>query len=195
MASDITLLSRNSLVARREFTVDEYHRMGEAGVLPRSDRIELIEGDVLVMSPVGSLHVGTVIALTAALSRVVGESGRLSVQSPLQLDNHNEPEPDVVVLRPRDDFYRTALPRPADALLVVEVADSSLTYDQSIKVPLYARHGIPEVWIVDLAAKEIEVCRSPVGDRYTSVIRVGREGIVEIGLLPGTTIAAAELLG
>ena len=114
----IGLLSRNPWVARRPLTVVDYHRMGEAGILSEADRVELIEGELVVMSPVGSRHVGTVHALNRLLGRAVGDRGLVSVQRPIRLDDRSEPEPDVAVLRPRADAYRTALPRPPDVLLV-----------------------------------------------------------------------------
>jgi Uma2 family endonuclease len=196
MASGETgLLTRNPWVARRALTVAEYHRMGETGILTRDDRVELIEGELIAMSPIGSGHSGTVNALNRRLVLAVGDRGVVAVQNPVQLDDLSEPQPDFSVLRPRDDFYRRATPRPHEVLLIVEVADSSLAYDRRVKRSLYARHGIPEFWIVNLTAGEVEVCRTPNGDHYDSVTLVGRDGVLELQLLPGTSIPAAALLG
>jgi Uma2 family endonuclease len=189
------LLTRNPWVTRRALTVAEYHRMGEVGILTRDDRVELIEGELIAMSPIGSEHSGTVNAMTYRLVQAVGDRGVVAVQNPVQLDDLSEPQPDFSVLKPREDFYRRATPRPDDVLLIVEVADTSLAYDRGVKRSLYARHGIPEFWIVNLAGNEIEVCRSPEGEQYTSVSRIGREGILELQLLPGVAIPVATLLG
>jgi len=196
MASGETgLLTRNPWVARRALTVAEYHRMGEVGILTERDRVELIEGELVAMAPIGSEHSGTVNALTRLLVEIVGDRGVVAVQNPVQLDDLTEPEPDFAVLKPRPDYYRRATPRADDVLLLIEVADSSLAYDRAVKRSLYARHGIPEFWIVNLTAGEVEVCRTPTGDNYASVLHVGREAILEPVLLPGAAIPVATLLG
>src|SRR5271165_6986138 len=175
MASGETgLLTRNPWVTRRALTVAEYHRMGEVGILTEDDRVELIEGELIAMSPIGSEHSGTVNVLTHCLVQAVGQRGIVAVQNPVQLDDLSEPQPDFAVLKPRADFYRRATPRPDEVLLIIEVADSSLAYDRHVKQSLYARHGIPEFWIVNLAAGEVEVCRTPDGVGYASISRVGR---------------------
>ena len=196
MASGETgLLTRNPWVARRALTIAEYHRMGEVGILTERDRVELIEGELVAMAPIGSEHSGTVNALTRLLVEIVGDRGVVAVQNPVQLDDLTEPEPDFAVLKPRPDYYRRATPRADDVLLLIEVADSSLAYDRAVKRSLYARHGIPEFWIVNLTAGEVEVCRTPTGDNYASVLHVGREAILESVLLPGAAIPVATLLG
>jgi len=193
--AETRLLTRNPWVARRPLTVDEYHRMGEAGILTERDRVELIEGELIAMSPIGSEHSGTVNALTRRLVQMVGDRGVVAVQNPVQLDDLTEPEPDFAVLKPRADDYRRATPRANEVLLIIEVADSSLGYDRAVKRSLYARHGIPEFWIVNLVAGEVEVCRTPAGDRYASVVTVGRDGMLEPELLPGTTIPVSAVIG
>jgi Uma2 family endonuclease len=189
------LLTRNPWVARRALTVAEYHRMGEVGILTEDDRVELIEGQLIAMSPIGSEHAGTVNALNRRLVLAVGDRGVVAVQNPVQLDDRSEPQPDFAVLKPRADDYRRATPRPDEVLLIIEVADSSLAYDRRVKRSLYARHGIPEFWIVNLAAGEVEVCRAPEGGQYASVSHVGRGGVLEPQLLPGAVIPVAALLG
>jgi Uma2 family endonuclease len=196
MASGETgLLTRNPWVVRRPLTVAEYHRMGEVGILTEDDRVELIEGELIAMSPIGSEHSGTVNALNRMLVQTVGDRGVVAVQNPVRLDDLSEPQPDFAVLKPRDDDYRRATPRPDEVLLIIEVANTSLAYDRAVKRSLYARHGIPEFWIVNLAAGEVEVCRVPTGDQYTSISHVGRGGILEPALLPGATIPVAALIG
>ena len=196
MASGETgLLERNPWVARRKLTVAEYHLMGEAGILTADDRVELIEGQLIAMSPIGSRHAGTSNSLTRRLVQVVGDRGVVAVGNPVQLDDLSEPQPDFSVLKPRDDDYRRATPRPHEVLLIIEVADASLAYDRNVKRSLYARHGIPEFWIVNLVAGEVEVCRAPEGEQYTAMSRVGRDGVLEPQLLPGAVVPVAVLLG
>jgi Uma2 family endonuclease len=187
------LLTRNPWVVRRKINVTEYYRMAEAGIIAWKDRIELIEGEIVVMSPAGSPHAGTINTLTRLLVTGLGSTAVVSVQNPLRLDDYNEPEPDFAVLRARDDDYRGATPGAADVLLVIEVADSSLRYDRSVKATLYARYGIPEFWIVDVNAGKIEVYRDPVGDRYMSVSEVDQGGLVVATEFPGVSIPAAAL--
>jgi Uma2 family endonuclease len=189
------LLTRNPWVTRRPLTVTEYHRMGEVGILHEDDRVELIEGQLIAMSPIGSDHSGAINALTRLLVMAVGNRGVVAVQNPVRLDDRSEPQPDFAVLRPRPDDYRRATPRPHEVLLIVEIANSSLQYDRAVKRPLYARHGIPELWIVNIAAQEIEVCRTPTADDYTAISHVGRTGMLEPETLPGVVISAAALLG
>ena len=189
------LLTRNTWVMRRPLTVEEYHRMGEAGILSEDDRVELIEGQLVAMTPIGSDHHGTVNALNRILVNAVGDRGIVSVQGPIRLDDFSEPEPDFAVLIPRDDFYRSATARPQEVLLVVEIAHSSLRYDRNIKIPLYARRNIPEVWIVDLVGNCVEVYREAEGDTYTQVIRIGPDGTLQPLMLPGVEISAKAVLG
>ncbi len=189
------LLTRNPWVNRRRLTVAKYHRMGEAGILSENDRVELIEGQLVAISPIGSDHSGAVNALNSMLVRAVGDRGVVAVQNPVHLDDLSEPQPDFAVLRPRDDDYRRATPRPEEVLLIVEIASSSLAYDRVVKRSLYARHNIAELWIVILLANEVEVCRMPAGDHYASVSHVGSDGVLEPELLPGAAIPAESIFG
>lgn len=184
------------LATRHRFTLAEYHRMGETGVLPKGKRVELIDGEVVEMSALGRRHVGCVNRLDALLQRRLAQDEVIvQVQSPIVLAEHHEPEPDVVVLRFRADYYSDALPEPGDVLLLIEVADSSLEFDQSVKLPLYARAGIPEVWIVDLEGSMIERHIGPLGDVYASTERTGRGGLVRCSMVPALTVRAEEVLG
>lgn len=194
-SGDTDLLTRNPWVTRRPITVEEYHRMGEAGILTEDDRVELVEGQLIAMTPIGSNHSGTINALNHLLVTRLGQAGIVAVQNPVRLDNLSEPQPDFAVLRPRADFYRRSTPTPDDVVLIIEVADSSLAYDRAIKRSLYARHRIPEYWIVNLAGGDVEVCRDPAGDSYTTQGPVGPDGTLDIAALPGVTIPAAALLG
>jgi Uma2 family endonuclease len=184
------------LATRHRFTLAEYHRMGEAEVVPRGKRVELIDGEVVEMSAVGRRHVGCVNRLDALFQRRIAQDEAIvQVQSPVVLAEHHEPEPDVTVLRYRADYYAEALAEPGDVLLLIEVADSSLEFDQSVKLPLYARAGIPEVWIVDLEGGMIERHTGPFGDVFTSTERIGRGGVITCNMLPALSVPAAEVLG
>lgn len=153
---------------RRRFTVDEYYRMGAAGILKPEDRVELIEGEIVQMSPIGSRHAGMVAFMTRLFVHAVGDRAIVQVQNPVRIGDHSEPEPDLMLLKPRSDFYTSAHPRPSDVFLLIEVADTSAESDREVKVPLYARAGIGEFWLVSLDQKQIEVYRDPQGDAYAS---------------------------
>lgn len=193
MSGEANILTANPWVTRRPITVAEYHRMGEVGILGERDHIELIEGELVAMSPIGSYHHGTVNKLNHSLVQAVGARAVVSVQGPVRLDRFNEPEPDFALLKPRADFYQDSPVEPADVLLLIEVADSSLNYDRSVKRVLYARHAIPELWIVDLVAGEVEICRDPGADGYTTVQLISRDGAIEPALLPGVRIELSTL--
>jgi Uma2 family endonuclease len=190
--AELSVLSRYPATPRRLLTVDEYHRMGEAGILTDEDRVELIEGELVAMAPIGSEHVAATNTLNHLLVLAVGDRGIVSVQNPVRLTRRSEPQPDFAVLKPRGD-YKTALPRPEDTMLAVEVANTSLDYDRTVKLALYARSGIPEVWIVNLTAEEVEVYQSPVADGYASVARAGRSDVLTINAIPDVRIPVAKI--
>jgi Uma2 family endonuclease len=177
------------------FTVDDYMRMLEAGILAEDDRIELIEGEIIEMSPIGDAHAACVIRLTMLFTRLVGLSALVSVQNPIRLGNYSEPQPDLALLKPRGDFYAQGKPTPADVLLVVEVADSSVQFDRNVKVPLYARALIPAVWLVDLNAGVIEIYSQPTGGTYQAVRTARRGDSLTIDSLPGLAIPVDDILG
>ena len=180
---------------RHRLTVAEYYRMGEAGILAPDARVELIDGEIIDMAPPGHRHAGTVDQLALALSSAVNGRAHVRVQNPLRLDDHSEPQPDVSVLRRRPDFYKSGHPRPVDALLVVEVADTSLRYDRDDKIPLYARHGIPEVWLVDLKTKRFVRYRNPQQGAYASVDQPDLASPVQIVALLETRLDLSTLFG
>jgi Uma2 family endonuclease len=138
---------------RRLFTADEFHRIAEAGILREDDRVELVDGEIVEMTPIGSHHAACVDRLNVLLQRSVDGRGIVRVQGPIRLDAHSEPQPDLSVLALRTDFYASAHPTPSNVLLVVEVAETSARYDRDIKIPLYARAAIPETWLVDLTER------------------------------------------
>jgi Uma2 family endonuclease len=182
-------------VVRHRFTVEDYERMGRAGILREDDRVELIDGEIVDMPPIGSGHAGCVKWLANALARSVGGSAIVAVQDPLRLGEHSQPQPDVLLLRWRDDHYRRAHPMAGDVLLLVEVAESSAAYDRQVKVPLYARHGVTEVWLVDLEAGTVEVYRRPQGDGYGEVRVLGRGERVSPSAFPALELAVDDILG
>ena len=182
-------------LARHRFTVDQYHRMGEAGVFHEDDRVELIDGQIVEMTPIGAPHAACVDRLTRAFSRRVGDLAIVRVQSPVVLGPRAEPQPDLALLRPPIERYARAHPEPADVLLVVEVADTSPEYDRSVKIPLYARAGIPEAWLVDLVAERIEVHRNPRDGAYTDRQVVARGATLTVLHLPHVSLRAEEVLG
>jgi len=135
--------------------------MGETGILERDDHLELVEGEIIRMSPIGSRHAACVRRLTALFAQRLGARACVSVQNPVVLGRHSELQPDVAILRPRADAYAEHHPGPADILLIVEVIDSSGNYDRGTKLPLYARARLPEVWLVDLPQATIDIYRAP----------------------------------
>lgn len=178
----------SSLIRRHRLSAADYHRMGETGVLAADARVELIEGEIVDMSPVGSRHAAVVKRLARALQRSVGDRALISVQDPIRLDDHSEPQPDLAVLKPRSDDYASDLPTAADVWLVIEVADRSAAYDLQVKAPLYARHGVPELWVVDLDAGTIRRFRRPQGDQYLEAQASPSPGRVSIAALPEVAI-------
>jgi Uma2 family endonuclease len=157
---------------RHRLTADDYHRMSEAGILARDARVELIDGEVIDMTPIGSRHAGVVRQIARLLERAVRDAAIVSVQSPISLDEWSEPQPDVALLEPRADFYKSAHPAAKDVMLIVEVADSSLPYDRDVKLGLYARHHLPEVWLVDLQHENITRYRNPHPDGYRTAAKL-----------------------
>ena len=182
-------------VKRYRFTVDQYHRMGKAGVFHPECRVELVNGEIFEMSPIDPWHSGIVDWLNHRFS--TGLSGRAIVhpQNPTIVDRRSEPQPDLMLLMPREDFYRTAHPVPADALLVVEVANTSLSHDRRRKLPLYARTGVAEVWIVNRRADAIDVFRDPSPDGYRDQFRRGRGEDVAPLAFPDLRLSVDDILG
>lgn len=181
-------------LAHRRFTVDEYHRMAEAGILGEDDRVELLDGEIVAMSPIGARHAGAVKKLNSLLSRAAAHVV-LGIQDPVVLDRYWEPQPDVTVLKARPDEYRTSHPRPEDVLLVIEVADTTADRDRQVKVPSYARAGIPEVWLVNIPADSMEVYRDPQGGAYRNVRIATRGDTLRPVLLPELRVQVSDVLG
>jgi Uma2 family endonuclease len=182
------------LPRRHRLTVEDYYRMAEVGILDAEARVELIEGDIIDMAPPGSPHAATVHYLTEVLIGAVQGKATVLVQNPVRLSDFSEPQPDVALLRRRDDFYRERHPRPADVLLIIEIAASSLRYDRETKLPLYARHDIPELWLVDVGGERLSRYRIPRAGEYTLVDAPDLTR-VEIPAMPGVVVDLRRLFG
>ena len=169
-----TAVDTPATLQRRLFTVTEYARMLTAGILSENDRVELIDGEVRVMSPIGPLHAALVDRLTRILVLLCATSAIVRVQSAIQLNDYTEPQPDLAVLQPRDDFYATAHPLAAEVLLVIEVADTSIAYDRDEKLPRYAMSGIPEAWLIDLNQQVVEQYTLPRNGKYRNKLALER---------------------
>ena len=186
------ILSRHP-VPRHRITLEDYHRLGRAGILGEDDRVELLDGQLVDMSPIGPRHALAVDALTKLLVLAVAERATVRVQNPIELDATTEPQPDIALVRQPWRGYPKAHPQPRDVLLLVEVADTSLELDRGAKLELYARAGIREFWVVDVTTNGVLVHRRPRGDRYDLVTRVESPSVLGIEDLPGVQIPAASL--
>lgn len=182
-----------SLITRHRLSVDQYHRMAETGVLEPDARVELIEGELIEMAAIGSRHFAAVSRLNRQLIEAAGSRAVVSVRSCLRLDRYNQPEPDLAILRPRADFYAAALPTGADSLLVIEVSDTTLTFDLRVKARLYAMHGVPEYWVVDLPASQLHVHRVADGQRYRDVTTLLSPANISVPGLDDVAIDLTEL--
>lgn len=168
---------------RHRLTVDDYYRMGKAGILRADERVELIEGEIIDMPPPRSRHAGTVKQLAQLLQHAVGGRALVQVQDPLTLGEYSEPQPDLALLHARADFYKSRHPRAEDVLLVVEVAETSLRYDRDVKVPLYATHGVPEVWLIDIDNKLLVRYRDARAGTYARTDHADTRAPIEIEAL------------
>ena len=177
---------------RYRLTVAEYHRLGENGIFDEDSRVELIEGDLIAMPPIGCQHAGHLDHIARPFFRQVTQ-GIVRVQSPIQLGDHSEPQPDLAVLRYREDFYTRSHPGPEDVLLLIEVSDSTLRYDRDIKVPLYARAGIPEVWLLDVTGQRLEIYRRPSPEGYREIHYPAPTESIAPVLLPELILSVASL--
>ena len=178
----------------RRFTADEYLRMAQVGILSEDDRVELIDGEVLAMSPIGPRHGATVDRATRVFTSAVGSSAIVRVQGPVRLNLFTQPGPDILLLRPRDDYYALAHPGPEDVLLVVEVSESSIGYDRDVKATVYAQGGVQEYWLIDLNDDALMRFRSPLGGTYHQVEPVDRRARIAPILLPNCVIDVESLV-
>lgn len=182
-------------VQTRPFTVDEYHKMIRANILTEDDRVELLAGEIVQMSPIGTRHAACVNCLTHMFTLALGGRAIVSIQNPIQLSDLSEPEPDVAIVKSRPDFYAEAHPIPEDVLLLVEVADTSVGIDRAVKLPLYAEAGIVEVWLVDLIARRVAVCRQPTPQGYADVQQMEPGQMLSPSAVPDFEVAVGEVIG
>jgi Uma2 family endonuclease len=180
---------------KRLFTVDEYYRMAEAGILAESERTELIDGEIIEMSPIGVRHAAVVMRVNNLLVPLFKGKALLGPQLPLRLNDFNEPQPDIALLKPRKDCYRSRHPGPKDALLVLEISDSSLKYDRDVKLGIYARAGIREVWIANLRGNALHVYREPSAGAYKTALLFRRGDSISCRAFPKIEIRVDQILG
>jgi Uma2 family endonuclease len=180
-------------LVRHQFTVKQFHQMAEAGILSENERVELIRGEMIDMSPIGTRHAGCVLFLSNFLILLSGGRALINVQNPLELDETSEPQPDIALLRPRPDFYRNSHPQPEDIFLLIEVADTTVKYDRDVKIPLYAEANIPEVWLVDVNQEVVEVYRNPLQGVYQDVQKLVKNQILSILAFPDVHINVSEI--
>lgn len=180
---------------RRRFTVKQYHQMVEAGVLKEDERVELIRGEIVEMSPIGRRHAAGVNRLNALFNQRLAEVVIVGVQNPVELDDNSEPQPDFALLRRRADFYEAGHPQPKDILLLVEVADTTVEADREVKIPLYADSGVSEVWLVDVNAQSLEVYRQPSENGYRVIQKYYRGQTVVVQAFPAVSFTVDEVLG
>lgn len=182
-------------LAKRWITADEYERMGEAGIFGEDARLELLEGEIYEMSPIGSPHSACVTILHQLLTLKFANKLIVFSQNPIRLDDFSEPQPDVALVRWRADFYKSSHPTPADVLLIIEVADSTVENDRSYKMPLYAKAGIAEAWLVNLVEECVELYAEPLGEAYQTVRRFTRGETVSAHSIESLNVGVSDILG
>ncbi|MEI6444510.1 MAG: Uma2 family endonuclease [Nostocales cyanobacterium ELA583] len=175
--------------------VSQYHQMSEAGILSENDKVELINGEIIEMSPIGRRHAACVDRINRLFSNILGIKVIVRVKNPIILNNLSEPEPDIALLQPRADFYESGHPQPQDIFLLIEVADSSLEYDKDVKIPLYASSGISEVWLVDIYEQVIIVYRYPSESGYSDIQTLSRGKKLSIQAFPEINLVVNDILG
>ena len=179
-----------------KYTAEEYQEMGKAGILTLDDRVELIDGEIVLMPPMLSRHAAAVLRNDYLFKGLFSmEQALVWIQLPIRLLNNGEPEPDIALLKPRPDFYRNSLPTNHDVLLAVEMSDATLRLDRNVKLPLYALHGIPELWLVNLREDTLEVYRNPEGSAYRDSARLGRGDSVSPQAFPTVVLEVGDILG
>ncbi|MBD2176346.1 Uma2 family endonuclease [Pseudanabaena sp. FACHB-1998] len=189
----LQLLDQSAIAQKFKFTTQQYHLMHEAGVFKDGDRLELINGEIKTMSPIGRKHVACIIRLDKLIQKKLGDRVMVSTQNSIRLEDHSEPQPDLAILKFRDDFYEGGLPTPDDILLIIEVADSSIDYDRDVKAPLYAMAGIPEMWLFDVNKKVIEGYSQPSPLGYKQIHRYDEGDVLSILAFSDVTFNWNEL--
>jgi Uma2 family endonuclease len=182
------------LLAAHRFTVEEYHRMAETGVLKPDAQVELVRGQIVDMSPIGPYHGGVTKRLIRLFTRLSENRWLVSAQDPVRLDAHSEPQPDLMLLRPAPDDYTSRHPTPADVFLLVEVADSTVPYDRGEKLAAYGGAGVPEVWLINLPERAFEIHRDPHYTGYSSITIVREGEVASPRAFPDVEIDVASVL-
>jgi Uma2 family endonuclease len=186
----------NAPLSQRRFTVDEFQRIGEAGILDVDERVELLDGQIIQMAPIGSRHAACVRRLNRLLGARIPSELVVDVQNPVRMGRDMQLIPDLAVLQPRGDFYDEGHPRPGDVLLVIEVADTTMPYDRNLKIPRYGRAGIREAWLVNLPDRCIEVFYNPSPESgYAESVRLDEAAALESTSITGLSVKVSEFLG
>ena len=180
---------------RRKFTVEQYQKMVESGILAEGERVELIRGEIIEMAAIGRRHAAGVNRLVRLFTQLLGDRAIISPQNPVELDDNSAPQPDIALLHPRSDFYEAGHPQPQNIFLLVEVADSTVETDREVKIPLYAEQGIVEVWLVDINAQCVEVYRHPTPTGYQDMQKFQRVQTLVIQAFPDINITIEQILG
>ena len=189
------LADKQTETVRRLFTVAEYDRMVETGILTKEDRVELIEGEILEMSPIGDRHAACTDRATMLFAPILKGKAIVRVQGPVRLSDYTKPPPDVILLSYRKDYYASAAPVTKDALLVIEVADTSIRYDRGPKLAIYAKHGVREVWIEDLTSDTLLVFRDRKPRGYATALTFKPGDSVTPQAFPDLVLLVSDLLG
>ena len=180
---------------KRKFTIEQYHKMAESGILTEDDRVELIRGEIVEMSPIGRRHAACVRRLVKLFSEKLSQRAIVDTPNPVELSDRSEPQPDVTLLQPHLDFYEAGRPQPEDIFLLVEVADTTVETDRNVKIPLDAEGGISEVWLVDINEQCVEIYREPISTGYQNVQKSQRDQTLSIQAFPDIDITVDEVLG
>jgi len=186
-------ISKSFNPLKYRFTVKDFHKLAETGILQETNKIELITGELINMSPIGSAHAGTVDKIVALLVRKINDKAIVRCQNPIILDDYSEPEPDIALVKFSKNFYTDNHPLPQDVLLVIEIADTSIRYDREIKIPLYAKADIPEVWLIDLNQKQLEIYTQPYEQSYRTIHLPHLTEKITAQLLPEVELSVSEL--
>ena len=192
MTTATTTAAQTQTPTRRRFTVADYHAMAKAGILTRDDRVELLDGDIILMPPIGNWHAANVDHIAYLLMPNLRGKANVRIQGPTRLSDLSEPQPDLMLLPWRDDFYRAGPPKPDDILLIIEVSDTTLDYDRNNKLSAYARAGVPEVWIVSRDDRRIEAYTDPSEGKYSSVRHVGPDETIAPQAFPDVTLEVGQ---
>ena len=188
----IATATQTQTPSRHRFTVAEYYAMADAGILTRDDRVELLDGDIINMPPIGDWHQASVNYYTNILPQLLQGRAVVTIQGPTRLSDVSEPQPDVMLLKWREDYYQGGHPKPSDVLLIIEVSDTSLDYDRGRKLSAYARAGIPEVWVVSREDRRIESYTEPSEGKYSSVKHAGPTNTIAPQAFPDVTLEVGQ---